>query len=198
LPLKAKAIFSPSLPTRKALALLSSFHPLTRLIYLCLEKRSGTDFQPDLFNGFEELLCAIVLNKLKTEVCLEGGSDKHYLWPNPRKRGCQDIMPKTNLRKPKWQRIWSSKSIRWWWACGMTSMQLIEKSFVGSSKFLAAAFTTYIHSSREIGLSWMYGQLLLPKSQPPTTEKHEQQGTNQKTKKDVQCEKKKAWSTKQT
>jgi hypothetical protein len=31
---------------------------------------------------------------------------------------------------------------------------------------------------------------LLPKSQPPTTEKHEQQGTNQKTKRDVQCEKK--------
>jgi hypothetical protein len=29
-------------------------------------KKSGTDFPPDLFNGFEELLCAIVLNKLKT------------------------------------------------------------------------------------------------------------------------------------
>jgi hypothetical protein len=68
-------------------------------------KKSGTDFPPDLFNGFEELLCAIVLNKLKTEVCLERGPDKHYLRPNPRKQGCQDIMPKINLRKPKGQRI---------------------------------------------------------------------------------------------
>jgi hypothetical protein len=65
----------------------------------------------------------------------------------------------------------------------MTSMQLIEKSFVGSSKFLAAASTTYIHSSREIGLPWMYWQLLLPKSQPPTTEKHEQTGDQPKNKK---------------
>jgi hypothetical protein len=36
----------------------------------------------------------------------------------------------------------------------------------------------------------MHEQLLLPKSQPPTTEKHEQQGNIQKTKKHVQYEKK--------